>query len=88
MQWREIAVVEAVPSMTGSNALLKAARHGKRSRRGHQCHAKAAPVGICTCMGSMPDGHAKCCQLMRWLDKLPAPLSMQSVRDAEDQIVH
>ncbi|KAF1836341.1 hypothetical protein BDW02DRAFT_493762, partial [Decorospora gaudefroyi] len=78
VQWQKVAIVEAVPSMAGINALLKAARHGKRSRRGHQCHAKAAPVEICTCMGGLPDGHAKCCQLDALARQLPAPLSMQS----------
>jgi hypothetical protein len=31
-----------LPSMTGNSALLKAARQGKRSRRGRQRQAKAA----------------------------------------------
>jgi hypothetical protein len=78
VQWRKVASVEAVPLMAGISALLKAARQSKRSRRGHQFHAKAAPVELCTCMGSVPDGHAKCCQVDALARQLPAPLSMQS----------
>jgi hypothetical protein len=63
----------AVPSMPGTSALLKAARHSKRIRRGRQCNAKAALVESCTCMGSSLDGHAKCCQVDALARQLPAP---------------
>ena len=43
-QWQKGAILGAVPSMTGIKALVKAARHGKRSRRRRQRQAKAAPV--------------------------------------------
>jgi hypothetical protein len=42
VQWQRVAKKGAMPSMTGISALLKAARDGKRIRRGRQHEAKAA----------------------------------------------
>jgi hypothetical protein len=64
--------------MTGTNVLLRAAGQSKRSRRRRGRHVKAAPVEKCTCMGRLPDGHAKCCQIDALARQLPAPSSMQS----------
>ena len=45
--------------------------------------AKAATTECCRCMVSLPNGQAKCCRLMRWLDSTPAPPSMQSRKGLE-----
>lgn len=78
LQWQKVAILETVPSMAGTKVLLKAARQSKRSRRRRRRHVKAAAVEMCTCMGRLPDGHAKCCQIDALARQLPAPLSMQS----------
>lgn len=60
----------AVPSMTGMRAVLKAASHGKRSRRGGHGEAKAAAVESCrrawvVCLTDM----LSVVKLMRWLQR-------------------
>jgi hypothetical protein len=65
VQLQRCGIFAAKQSRAGSNVGLKAASHDKRSRRGGLGGAKAArwhAVGVCRCMGGMPDGHAKCCQ--------------------------
>jgi hypothetical protein len=49
--------------MTGINALLKAARHGKRADADASVRQKQRQLRCRRCMGSLPDGHAKCCQV-------------------------
>ena len=65
MQLQRGGIFTAKQSRAGNNVGLKAARHDRRSRRVGLGGAKAArwhAVGVCRCMGGMPDGHAKCCQ--------------------------
>lgn len=53
--------------MTGISPPVKAAKHSKRSRRERQCHGTSCVCGVsaecCRCMGSLPDGQAKCCHV-------------------------
>jgi hypothetical protein len=46
VQWQTGAILGAVPSMTGISALLRAARDGKRTRRGRQRRTKAATAPL------------------------------------------
>lgn len=78
VQWQTVASWEALPSTTGINAMLRAARHVSAADANANVGQKQRQRSCCRCMGGLVDGQLSVVKLMRWLDCTPMPLSMQS----------
>ncbi len=80
VQWQRVAVVGAMPLLTGISTVVRAARQGKVSKADATANAgqKQRWRSAVSCMGSLLVVHAKCCQVDALARQHASALSRQS----------